>query len=339
MLTRLTLVKAAWTKWFHASQIPLRKVVILVVLILANLSILAYVVFNKVASSSSQAMRESGGEIKSLPAIEITDDLGTKRVLTDLLGKVVMIQFVNPESLNQVDGISKLLSSFTTDELSLVLVTPEAHVLRIQLPRLSRNTLVVEKDYAELKNRFHVPDCCEKRLIFSNEGKLKYDDFYYEADLTARLNALVKRDLPPWSGAVLKSLDSLKSPEFVSLVEQSKQSPAKPAVVLVFTSIATACASGELVKTINDYMLKGSPVSFFAILPSDYSDTDLENLKTNLLVRFPLGRANREFSEEFSKLVSSYGESRVNNCLLLINNGKVEILNSVEDLDRKLSKT
>lgn len=103
-------------RWFRgASQIPPSKIIIVVILILANLSILAYMVFLKgKGSADAQATSETRGEIQALPAIEITDDNGTKRVLTDLLGGVVMIQFTNPDAINQIDAISKVLSSFTT---------------------------------------------------------------------------------------------------------------------------------------------------------------------------------------------------------------------------------
>lgn len=322
-----------------ARQIPSSKIIIVVVLILANLSILAYMLFAKRKSSGvAQATSETGGEIKVLPASAITDDNGTKHLLTDLLGNVVMIQFTNPEAINQVDAISKVLSSFTTGELSVVLITRDAQELRTHLPRLSKNTWIVEKDYADLKRVFHVPDCCEKRFIFNAEGKLGYEDYFYETDLTPRLNALVKKRLPPWSEAVHRSLVSLKDPEFLSLLEQSKQSNAKPAVVVLFRSIATACASGELVKTINSNILNGSSARFLAILPSEFSDRDLENLKTNLLVRFPIARANKEFSEELSTLVSEYGESTVNNSILFIVDGKVTVLENSEELSSKLNR-
>ena len=83
-------------RWFRgASQIPPSKIIIVVILILANLSILAYMVFLKgKGSADAQATSETRGEIQALPAIEITDDNGTKRVLTDLLGGVVAVAAV-----------------------------------------------------------------------------------------------------------------------------------------------------------------------------------------------------------------------------------------------------
>lgn len=177
MPTRLTLGRAPQSnyyaavssrRWFRgARQIPSSKIIIVVVLILANLSILAYMLFAKRNSSGvAQSTSETGGEIKVLPASAITDDNGTKHLLTDLLGKVVMIQFTNPEAINQVDAISKVLSNFTTGELSVVLITRDAQELRTHLPRLSKNTWIVEKRLCRSKACVSCSRLLRKEIYF-----------------------------------------------------------------------------------------------------------------------------------------------------------------------------
>ena len=325
----------AWLRGI--GKLPPRKLFILAILIVANVSLLVYFGFRK---SQASVSLENQPEVTSLPAIQVVDDTGEKRFLTDLVGRVVMVQFVNPERSTEIEAFSKIFSKFGPSEVSFVLITRDARELRAQLPTLPENALVIEQNYADLKKTFHVPECCERRFIFDSRGKLSYHDYYYVADLNPRLNAIVKKDLPPLSGALLKALGSLNIQRFASLREQTRHSNSGKGVVVIFTSVSTVCPSGELVKLLNSYAARGSDTSssFLAVVPKDYTNSDIENFKANLVIKFPVERANNEFSSEFGKVISSYGESRINNSVVFINRGQVSVLSSFDELNLKLAQ-
>lgn len=324
--------------WLRAlRRVSKRKLILLSFLIIANLSVLGYLAFDRMSGSSSASVTTGRFEIESLPQVEAADDSGTHRRFAELLGKPIVVQFINPQGTVQIDAFLRVVTNFSASEVSFVLITQDAKQLRTQLPRLS-NTWVIEKSYHDLKHTFKVPDCCEKRFIFNGEGKLIYEDYYYESDLTSRLNTLIKKELPRWSDALVAELDFLKSPQYISLLEKSKDSTSASAVVVLFSSVSTACSSGELVKTLNRYAQERSRTSFLVLLPHDYTDVDLENFKSNLGVSFPVERENIEFSDQFARLVNFYGESRINGSLLLVANGKIAVLNSVDELSLKLPK-
>lgn len=161
-------------------NIPRRKLLILATVIVANLSLGIYLAFR-----GTTAQEVPATVFNSMPAVEVVDEFGTRRSLSSFIGQVVVLQFINAEAVNQLDSISQLLTRFGA-EISFVLITRDSRKLRGRLPPLPHRAMIVEHDYAELKRIFKVPDCCERRFIFDNEGKLSYHDYYYEADLTAR---------------------------------------------------------------------------------------------------------------------------------------------------------
>lgn len=119
------------------SKIPRRKLLILAVLIVANISLLFYLVFRR---STAQDVT-SPQDLKEMPAIDVVDDTGTRISLSSLIGKVVMVQFINPDVSSQVDSVSRMLTKFGS-EVSFVLITRDSHELRERVQPLSGNVFI-----------------------------------------------------------------------------------------------------------------------------------------------------------------------------------------------------
>lgn len=329
----LKLIRAA-TKAFCSgvSNTPPRKLLILATLTVANISLVFYLAFR-----GSIAQETSDSIVNPLPAVEVIDDTGTRRSLSSLSGRIVVLQFINPEALNQVDSISQMLTKFGA-EISFVLITRDSRELRGRLPSLPHSAIIIQHNYAELKRIFKVPDCCERRFIFDNEGKLGYHDYYYEADLTPRLNALLQRPLPPLSSALLESLDSLPNGLIFSAREMTRKTKSGKAVITIFTSVRTGCPSGEVVRVLNRYANKRTDVSFLTLLPKSYTNSDIDNFKSNLGVRFSVEREDEALSKEFGRLVALYGESRLNGIVVLIERGSTTVVDNPNEVELKLSQ-
>jgi len=313
-------------------NIPRRKLLILATVIIANISLGTYLAFR-----GSTAPEVSTTVVNSVPIVDVIDDTGTRRSLSSLIGRVIVLQFINPEAVNQVDSISRMLTRFGA-EISFVLITRDSRELRGRLPPLPHNAIIVQHNFAELKTIFKVPDCCERRFIFDNTGKLSYHDYYYEADLTARLNALLQKPLPPLSSALLESLDSLPNGLIFSAKEMTRRTKSGKAVITIFTSVRTGCPSGDLVRVLNRYASKRTDVSFLTLLPKSYMRSDIDNFKSNLGVKFPVERMEEALSKEYVRLVSLYGESQLNGIVLLIDRGTVTVVDTPNEVDLKLSQ-
>jgi hypothetical protein len=150
-----------------------RRLLVLVILVLVNLSIIAYWILHR----SPEAIVAVDQDLKEIPAVNILADTGANKPLTTLIGKVSLVQFVNPDVQSQLDSVSQMLPKFGAD-IWFVLITRDAHALRERLPALSNNVIVVQQDLTQLKRIFNVPDCCERRFVFNEAGKLSYSDYY-----------------------------------------------------------------------------------------------------------------------------------------------------------------
>lgn len=308
-----------------------RKRLILVTLMVANVALIFYLVFRGSIEDRPKVA------VNSIPAVDIVDDTGVRRTLTSLIGRPVVLQFINPEASNQVDSVSRLLTRFGA-EISFVLITGDSRKLRELIPSLPHNAIVIQSGYAELKRVFEVPDCCERRFIYDDTGNLGYHDYYYDADLTPRLSELTPSPLPPVSSALLESIVSLPNGRISLAREMTRHTKSGKAVMTIFASVRTNCPSGELIKTLNHYAMKSPGVSFITLLPREYTSSDLDNFKANLGVRFAVETQDATLSKEFEKLVNSYGESRLNALVLLIDRGVVTIIDNPNDVELKLSQ-
>lgn len=314
------------------SRVPTRKLVLFGILAAANVVMLVGLSLGKLGAPSQQTLAAG-----SLPAIEVLDDTGKRVTLSSLTGKALVLQFVNPQIAPQLDAVTKLLTSFETSEVQVVLITQSSQELRRFLPEIPENVIVVQHNYAELKKAFKVPDCCERRFVFDDHGKLQYRDYYYEGDLTPRVNVLIRKPLRPASAAISEVLNSSTTGTFFSLREQTRHTTSGKAVVIFFTSVSSTCPSGELVKLVGKYTER-QDVAFVVLLPRDYSNTDRENFSANFRVKLAVEQFDPELEAKWASLVSVYGEPKINGSVAFINRGEISVANGLVEVERDLSR-
>jgi hypothetical protein len=308
------------------------KLILLAILAVSNITVLGYLWLR----NGARGKQVPSSEVR-LPSIEVIDDRGTRVLLPSLVGVPVVIQFVNPEIPTQTDSVSKLLLAFNPGEVRFLLITPNSSQLRGLLPNLSEDVIIVQNDYAELKKAFGVPECCERRFIYNSEGGLSYRDYYHEADLTARINLLAKKTLPPVSTAVNDALQSCRTGPFAVLREQTRSVTSRRVLVMLFTSVSSTCPSGELLK-IAARQLKGKVADLLILVPKEYSDSDCENLRTNFKLNVSVKRFDSELSEKWNTLVSQYGEAKINGTVVLVEGGSVSLLTDPSQVEHELAQ-
>lgn len=75
-----------------------------------------------------------------------------------------------------------------------------------------------------------------------------------------------------------------------------------------------------------------------AFLPKGYSEADIENLKSNLQVGFPVERADAGLAEKWGALLDVYGEGRMTGTVVLIERGEIIWLAGLEEAEQALSR-
>jgi len=312
------------------STIPARKLAIFGILAVANVAILIGLGIRRFGPT--QPTLAEG----SLPSIEVLDDTGKTRMLSGLTGKALVLQFVNPQVTPQIDAVTKLITSFGANEIQVVLITQSSQELRRVLQDLPENVIVVQHDYAELKRAFKVPDCCERRFVFDSKGKLQYRDYYYEGDLSPRINVLVNKTLPPISTAISDVLNASTTGDFASLREKTRHTASGKAVVIFFTSVSSTCPSGEIIRLVARH--SNNNVDCVVMLPKDYSKADRENLTANFRLNLIVQPFDPALEDKWASLVSIYGEPRINGSVVIINRGNISVANGITEVERDLSQ-
>jgi hypothetical protein len=311
---------------------PRYKLILLAILVLSNITVLGYLWLRNGSRGEQVTTREV-----RLPSMELFDDRGTRVLLSSLTGVPVVVEFVNPEIPTQIDSVSKSLLAFVPGEVRFVLITPNSRELRTLLPNVPDEVIVVQNDYAELKEAFAVPECCERRFIFNSDGTLNYRDYYYDADLTPRINLLTKKTLPPISTAVLDALQSCRTGPLAALREETRKVDSRRTLVMLFTSVSSSCPSGELLK-IAARKVKGTSTDLVILLPKEYSNSDCENLRTNFKLNGRVERFDPELVEKWNALVRLYGEGKVNGTVVLVERGSLSLVTDLSQVEHDLAQ-
>ena len=307
------------------------KLALLGILAMANICLLGYFAWQKLVAPAI-----APSEL-NLPAIEVLNDTGKRVWLNSLVGKPAVVQFVDPQVPQQIDSISKFLINFGPSEVQLVLVTQKTEDLRRVLPTLTENVHVVQDNYAELRKTFKVPECCERRFVYDAQGTLFYQDYYYDINLTPRLNSLLKKTLPAASTAIMELLNGPKSDRFASFREETRRSNSGKGVVVLFTSVSSTCPSGELAVLLARYTDK-KEIRSLILLPREYSETDLENFRKNFKLSSRVERFDPELAEGWASLVRLYGEPRVNGSVIFINRDELSAVTDLTEIEQRLSQ-
>jgi hypothetical protein len=312
----------------------MRKLSLIAALVLANLMLIVYLGVRRIGVTERPTTPQS---LQSIFASELQDDTGKRIILSNLIGHVTAILFVNPYVTNQVDVTEKTISAYKPAEVSFILITPNSQALRSYLPSPTDNVSIVQHDYDGLKKLFGVPDCCERRFVFDTKGALKYHDYYFE-DLIPRLNLLAKQNLPQLPFALIDSLNSLTAGHLGSVRKQTRTESTK-AVIALFSSVSTNCPSGEKVKLVNHYSERRKDIAFLLLLPKNYTSEDIENFKTNLQISRNLAVETMDgpLAEKWSSLITIYGENQINGTVLLVNRGALSVSLGMSELEQKLS--
>lgn len=102
-------------------------------------------------------------------------------------------------------------------------------------------------------------------------------------------------------------------------------------VVVFFSSVSTACASGKLLSIVKDSARQHQEIAYTILLPGTFSQNDVINLKTNLRVPIPVELADPLVTSEWLKLDGRYGAEVVNGTVLLVDDK--EVLSVVQGID------
>lgn len=116
------------------------------------------------------------------------------------------------------------------------------------------------------------------------------------------------------------------------LFDLAAQSNSSRAVMVMLASASSTCSTGKVIDILNSHARK-TQNNLLVLLPSTYSQTDIDNFKVNLEVSYPVERADKDLSDRWLSLSAKYNVTGV---VLLIENGEISVLQHLTEVDRLL---
>jgi hypothetical protein len=316
---------------------PRRTQIIIGVLIAANLLLAGYI--STVRSRQPVLAPSKRNNIELLPRVQLFDDRGQTLQSEQFVGTPLFVQFVNPDVRQQTDVVSAILKDRPKQPVKILLVTPNAQILRARVPSLTDDVTVVEKNWKDLRTVFQIPECCEKTLIFDETGTRVDHRFYYQGGSLAKLQAVVDGK-PPYSPVLLQeAIASVKTGPLEEIRQRTLATSSGKAVIGLFSLVGTFCPSGELLDSMKRHQAQLHNVEFLILLPKNFTENDARNLKTNLKVSIPISFSDPNLSKLWEDFNFRYGEAQINGSLVAINRGNVSVLQGVDELDSFLANT
>jgi len=158
-------------------------------------------------------------------------------------------------------------------------------------------------------------------LVIANVGMAFFIWIGYQTKEGESLNQGIPLQL-------LRSDDLIKS----RLLELAAKSNSGRAMMVILASASTTCSTGNVIDVLNSHAQR-TQNNLLVLLPSTYSQTDVDNFKVNLEVSYPVERADKNLSDRWLSLAAKYNVTGV---VLLIDNGEISVLQNLSEVDRRL---
>jgi len=314
-----------------------RYIVLISILIVANVLVAGWLVVNR-GNPDLHSRVTPIQESSLLPVMDLQDD--RKQIIStkNLIGSPLFVQFIDPRVDAQVNAILNILKNRPNHPLTWLFITDNASLLRSRLP--GDDTTIVEKEYDALLKIFGVRQGLEHWFIFDEAGKLKAQGRYDSGDAIGRLHSIVDGQ-PGYSAALfLESLDSLnESGKLSELRDKCAKVRSGKAVFVLFSSVCTGCAEASLIEIIISYAKRYPHIWFEALLPNTFARQDIDNLKANLDLAFPVELASDSLSQEWLALSDRYGEKEINGTVFVLDRqGVISAANGLSETKSLLER-
>lgn len=316
-----------------------RQRMLILILATANLVVIGYL-FGRSYLPAAKSIPGQADDARRLPLVELRNDEGRILSSSTFIGSPLFVQFVNPEVDQQIESIKTILSDPPHSPTSFLFITNNAHTLRKRLPVRSEALVVVEDRDYQLRDAFDAPRCCERWLLFDAQGKFAADGAYDAGNALSELLSVADRKPVYSTQMLLAVLGRLNEGGRLEQIHSAKSgSRSGTAIVAMFSSVCTGCATGTLVDLLNNHAKQDGDVSYLALVPRTFNRLDADNLKVNLGLCFPVELANSQLSSEWLSLNQQYGEKSLNGSVIAFRDRQiVSVVNGIEETRVLLNK-
>lgn len=280
---------------------------------------------NSILKINISSLKKSNAKKKftSYPEFSAVDIFGNKINPSTLKGSNVFIQFINPKLHEQVDLLKKIYFEFNEQELLIVVFTKDFKILKKEIRYTLGSIFFITSGYEKFKKIFQVPSCCESFYLFDKSGNLVITDFNwkgYEEGIKTQLQSLLKK-IEFSIHYFIKSGENIRNIDWFDHLWKIiiREKTPNYHVISMFTRICSSCPSGRIINNLKElYKTSNKSAQFLSILSDNFSENDVNNLKINLGIKFPMIKADEKLANKWNKLIKEFRETDLNNIVFLI---------------------
>lgn len=236
-------------------------------------------------------------------------------------GRAKLLCFVEPNDESVLDSILTIVQFLITnriDNLDILLFTNNPEALLAKFPALN-NLYLGNKNYTSVFQR-------KDRLnfyLYDREGlwiRQALPNLEPHQLIWWVSDALGHR-LPSWSPAELLAVhERVFRLRYLSFLKRHVDSSNKSLFVFVFLdSICSSCQSGRVVDDINTLQEAIAEADFSIILPPEYDENDLANIKNSEKLGIEFIRSSKEITDYAGKCLRENLVSTVNGLTFVVN--------------------
>jgi hypothetical protein len=263
----------------------------------------------------------------TLPSFSATDLAGRLVSSRSLNGKSVYVQFVRKIRQTDLSAIMRFYDEGSYSSLIATLfVYTDTNIQPALLPQCG-NLFYLSDESAKFRKAFRAPECCDSFMIFNRAHRLMAQGII-DYDMISEVIPLLKemaedKELYYFDAQFKRS--KLKSSGILPLLRTDVEehwSGMHYCVVVLLNKLCESCSSGGMVEQINRYYeSKPGIVSFVLLVPGDFSEIDIDNLRATLGITMPTKRVAAITEDRWGKLKSSFPKHFDNLFLILDDTG------------------
>jgi len=264
--------------------------------------------------------RTTSAPIIKLPKFRAADVTGHEFRSEYLQGRIAYIQFINASRIDDIASLNAVYRDWEKRELLLVAVTNNSIALLSRIAFDTTYMRVLEDPNGKIADRF---------------GSSYTEGSYYLFNQSGLLVASGKNDSAPELGIKNEFMRALNNrsfsiSDFIPIGENIiaiewlrdldilRKSSLKCCVFALFNSVCYSCQSRMILHNLNEIYLMGrDKIQVVIILSQDYAESDIDNLRSQFNVSYPIIRATNSLYEKWSLLNGEYSID-LNNIIFVI---------------------
>jgi len=265
------------------------------------------------------------GRLTKLPSFRFVDSSENSISNKYFKGKNLYIQFVNPLDKDDLELLKDIYSQWEEIDLSILVATKDFEQLKAKVDKAGidlKRITVLEKDYNKFKSILRASDI-RTNYLFNGDGNLVFSGYNYngyEQGIKYFLNRLIKNKYFKLSDFVIKGKNINEFPWLKCVTEIMENENKEYCLVSLFTSICNSCASGAIIRKLNNLCAQNRKSLAILSILSDkyYKKEDIIGLKTQLKIRLPVFVADETLGKKWNFLIKEYGEKDLNNLMFIL---------------------